>query len=75
MAPGNIQIAMGRHSLLRRVDMYFTTLGFGVNPYSLRRSRMRELIQLESKSDDDLAHMGLRREDIVPHVFRDLLAG
>ena len=32
--------------------------------------RMRELRTLQAKSDAELARMGLRREDIVHHVFR-----
>jgi len=35
--------------------------------------RMRELNALQGKSDAQLAAMGLKREDIVRHVFRDHL--
>ncbi|EPX76246.1 hypothetical protein [Salipiger mucosus] len=75
MTADNIRIGMGHGSLMGRIDGFFLGLGLGVNPYSLRRARMRELIALESKSDADLARMGLTRDQIVPHVFRDLLAG
>ncbi|WP_417722297.1 hypothetical protein [Salipiger sp.] len=75
MTMSNVQIGMGRGSLRQKIDMYFVTVGLGVNPYALRRARMRDIIALESKSDSDLAHMGLAREDIVGHVFRDLLTG
>ncbi len=34
--------------------------------------RVREADRLKAMSDEDLARMGLRREDIVRHVFRDL---
>lgn len=35
-------------------------------------SRRRMIETLEAKTDADLAAMGLRRENIVHHVFRDL---
>ncbi|WP_425100957.1 DUF1127 domain-containing protein [Tropicibacter sp. S64] len=35
--------------------------------------RMREIERLTAKSDDDLEAMGLKREDIVRHVMRDML--
>ena len=35
--------------------------------------RVRELKALQSKSDTELARMGLRREDLVHYVFRDNL--
>lgn len=34
--------------------------------------RVAEIERLQALSDDDLAARGLRREDIVHHVFRDL---
>lgn len=35
-------------------------------------SRARELERLNAMSDEQLAAQGLRREDIVRHVFRDV---
>ncbi len=69
----NVQIGMGRTSLKQKIDIYFAGLGMGLNPYGLRRARMGEIITLEMKSDAQLATMGLTRDDILPHVFRDLL--
>lgn len=37
-------------------------------------ARVREVEHLNRLSDAELAHRGLRREDIVRHVFRDVLA-
>ena len=34
-------------------------------------SRFDQIERLQRKSDDELAAMGLRRDDIVRHVFRD----
>lgn len=35
-------------------------------------SRRNQIEALEAKSDAQLARMGIRREDIAYHVFRDL---
>ena len=37
-------------------------------------SRVRRVEQLQALSDEALAARGLRREDIVRHVFRDAFA-
>ena len=36
-----------------------------------RQSRLDEVRRLEALSDAELAARGIRREAIVPHVFRD----
>jgi len=41
--------------------------------YARARSRAGAIERLGRKSDAELAAMGLRREDIARHVFRDLL--
>lgn len=74
MRSNTVTIAMGRSSLAHRIDSYFVSIGLGVNPYGLRRARMARIIQLEMQSDAQLARMGLTRDGILPHVFRDLLA-
>lgn len=55
-----------------RLDLYFAGLGLGVNGYTLRRSRMREIQSLNACSDAQLARIGITREDIPGHVLRDL---
>ncbi|GGB09721.1 hypothetical protein [Allosediminivita pacifica] len=74
MTTPNVRIAMGRESLHGKIDRFFTERGFGVNPDGLRRARMREIITLEIMSDAELAHLGIGRDEILPFVFRDLLA-
>lgn len=37
-------------------------------------ARMREIERLSAKSDAQLAQLGLRRDEIVHHVFRDRLS-
>lgn len=41
--------------------------------YARARSRAGVIERLGTKSDAELAAMGLRREDIARHVFRDVL--
>lgn len=69
----NVQIAMGQGSLATKIDYYLSSIGFGFNPGQMRRARLREIIVLETATDDQLRDMGLDRKDILPHVFRDLL--
>lgn len=73
MSIDNVTIGLGRVPLRTKIDTYFTNIGFGLNPDGLRRARMAQIISLEMKSDAQLARMGLTRDDILPHVFGDLL--
>ena len=74
MPRDNVQIQMGHTSLSNRIDHFFVERGLGFNPYGLRRARMRDIIALEVQSDRELRRMGLTRDEILPFVFRDLLA-
>lgn len=58
--------------LRARLDAFFAAVGQGMNAYIEARSRKQELDRLYNMSDVDLAKMGLKREDIPRHVFRDL---
>lgn len=48
-------------------------LSNGLDLYIDSVSRSRQVEALHRKSDAELARMGLKREDIVRHVFRDKL--
>ncbi|KUF12210.1 hypothetical protein [Pseudoponticoccus marisrubri] len=74
MPRDNVQIGVGHTPLGQKIDWYFAERGLGFNANGLRRARLREIIVLESRSDAELARMGLTRDQILPHVFRDLLA-
>ena len=69
----NVRIGMGHTSLHLKIDMFLSGIGFGFNPARLRRARLGQIIALEQASDADLDRMGLDRDGILPHVFRDLL--
>lgn len=55
-----------------RIDAFFNRFGQGVNAYIESRSRQDQIEALEAKSDAELARMGLTRDRIVAHVFRDV---
>ena len=38
------------------------------------RSRQDKIAALEAKTDEELAQMGISRDRIVQHVFRDLIS-
>ncbi|MDQ1901473.1 hypothetical protein RAH32_13565 [Paracoccus sp. WLY502] len=54
-----------------RIDAFFNRLGQGVNVYLEARARSAQIDALEAKTDAELACMGLTRDRIVAHVFRD----
>ncbi|AUC54825.1 MAG: hypothetical protein ACU0CC_12440 [Sagittula sp.] len=72
MTRDNVQVRIGHVSLYSKIDWFLAERGLGFNPGTLRRARLREIIQLETLSDSDLERIGLTRDDILPHVFRDL---
>lgn len=50
----------------------FDGLMRGIGQISASQSRVREIERLQAMSDEALNAKGLRREDIVRHVFRDV---
>lgn len=66
-------LTASRNAAIRdKVDAFFATIGQGMNAYIERRSRMDQIQTLEAKTDAELAKMGIQRDRIVNHVFRDL---
>ena len=62
----------GARPLADRIDSFFAGLGQGFNAYLERRSRSEEIRRLEARTDAELAAMGISRDRIPHHVFRDL---
>ena len=54
------------------LDAFFAGLGQGFNAYPVRRSRIGEINRLNAMSDAELAAIGVARDRIPHHVFRDL---
>ncbi|WP_066703962.1 hypothetical protein [Celeribacter ethanolicus] len=65
-------IAILTPCLRARLDLFFATLGQGVNAYAVRRKRLGELARLDALSNEELLAMGITRDRIPHYVFRDL---
>lgn len=55
------------------ISRFFAAVGRGMMMSAASEARMRQVDKLNAKSDAELAKMGLRRQDIAAHVFRDLM--
>ncbi|TRD23576.1 hypothetical protein [Palleronia caenipelagi] len=49
----------------------WAALSRGFVAFCEAQSRQKDVAYFEAKSDEELAAMGLKRADIVRHVFRD----
>lgn len=56
-----------------QIDRFFASLGQGFNAYLEARTRRDQIERLQMLSDSQLAEMGISRDRIVHHVFRDRL--
>ncbi len=54
-----------------RVVRYFSDLCSELEPSAEKQARAERVRQLELLTDEELAELGLLREDIVDFVFRD----
>jgi hypothetical protein len=61
------------HRIVAAVKSFFTVIGTAIVAGATANRRIRVMENLNAKSDAQLARMGLRREDIVRHVFIDML--
>jgi len=53
---------------------FWRRMAAGFGAYLERRSRIDRITALHAKTDGELAEMGLTRDRIAHHVFRDLTA-
>lgn len=62
----------GRRSILGQIAMPFRFVGNGLMAIASHRAeaKMRQVHDLSNLTDAELAHRGLRRDDIYRHVFR-----
>ncbi|MCZ0813348.1 MAG: hypothetical protein ACQEVT_13490 [Pseudomonadota bacterium] len=58
--------------LLEKLKSMFAALAVGFEAHAHHASRRDQIEALEAKTDEELAGIGVRREDIVHHVYRDL---
>lgn len=64
-----IDIAPAKRGIFKSI---IAMLAAGMATQSYQMSRRAQIEALEAKSDEELAEMGLRRDEIAYHVFRDL---
>ena len=50
-----------------------SSIGKGIITIADANTRVKHVEKLQAKSDAELAALGLRREDIVRYVFKDML--
>lgn len=55
------------------ITKFMIALGHSAAMSAAAESRFRRMEALNAKSDEELAAMNLRREDITAYVFRDLM--
>ena len=60
------------HSAYNGIVQFFANLGHSIVLASEARRRLEVVENLQSRSDAELAAVGLKRDDIVRHVFSDL---
>ncbi|MCB5198990.1 DUF1127 domain-containing protein [Loktanella sp. TSTF-M6] len=61
------------HAVGERVKAIFASVLDHMVVYAERNSRMAHVNALEAMTDDELAALGIKRDGIVQHVFRDVL--
>jgi uncharacterized protein YjiS (DUF1127 family) len=59
------------HRFGKAVHDFFAALGRSFIAYMERSSRLVEIDRLNAMSDEELAKIGVRRDRIAYHVFRD----
>lgn len=69
----DIPVAPSSEHLRAGLERLPAALRSGVRMYGSAGARVREIERLRSKSDEELARMGLAREEIARHVYSDLL--
>jgi uncharacterized protein YjiS (DUF1127 family) len=54
------------------IARFFTRLASDYEAYAYKKSRRAQIEALEAKSDEELAKLGVKREDIAFFVFSDM---
>jgi uncharacterized protein YjiS (DUF1127 family) len=72
MAAPATDITFANQSLADRTASFFAAIGKGLSTYTYYVSRADQVKALSAKTDEELADMGLTRDQIPHHVFRDL---
>lgn len=60
------------HRVLTGIGSAFATFGRALAVSHGGEARLREVERLQAKTDGELANLGISRDRIVHHVFRDI---
>ncbi len=60
------------HSPFHAVSTFFKSLAKAMSVNAGMQSRMERITKLNALSDDELKELGIERDRIVHHVFRDI---
>ena len=71
LTPANSRLSPAQSA---RLDLFLATSGMGWNPGLDRRAREDLFVRLDALPDAALRAMGLTREGLPAHVYRDLLS-
>lgn len=67
-----LDLAQAAQHLVARISDGLAAFGHVLMTSSAGHARLERVEALRAKTDEELAAMNLRREDIVQYVFRDL---
>jgi uncharacterized protein YjiS (DUF1127 family) len=67
----HIQTSTPASDFLPRIAAFFSSIGNGFVRFAENHARVRAAAELHAMSDMQLAKLGLKREDIIRHVFSD----
>lgn len=59
-------------NILAKVGAFFASVGWAIAKSSSMQARFDKVQRLNAMSDEELAALKIRREDIVRHVYSDL---
>lgn len=68
----NIDMPRFGQRFLEGTAGFFRAFGTAMTISAQSETRMREIQRLQGKTDSELAELGLTRDRIVHHVFRDI---
>ncbi|WP_133485897.1 DUF1127 domain-containing protein [Aliiroseovarius marinus] len=73
MATQTTNLHIPAFSLFAPVRAFFAAIGRGLVVAAENSSRMKRIEAFNAMTDEQLAERGLKRDEIVRHVFQDLM--
>lgn len=68
----HVAVSQTQSGLLTRISEFFSSMAVSLQVANESQARLDQIQRLQSKTDDELAAIGLTRDDIVRHVYRDM---